>query len=208
MNSFTGVSVQRFCTRCFYVIAVNWNIWRTKAWIGKHDFFWYKGIVLVKQIYFGCLNVLVFIFQINFFFKIFYFFRIYFSPAFILWGGIWLMPAGIYLYKFNNGSTRRMSISSFWCLLYEKCSNRKFFLVRIFPYLDWTRRFTPSSVLNRFQTLFSCFHFWLCTVGYRLSWRHFVNQIYLIFSEVYPFVSLDIRLYHCNSQCKKNEVFH
>ena len=132
MNSFTGVSVQRFCTRCFYVIAVNWNIWRTKAWIGKHDFFWYKGIVLVKQIYFGCLNVLVFIFQINFFFKIFYFFRIYFSPAFILWGGIWLMPAGIYLYKFNSGSTRRMSMSSFWCLLYEKCSNRKFFLVRIF----------------------------------------------------------------------------
>ena len=112
---------------------MNWNIWRTKAWIGKHDFFWYKGIVLVKQIYFGCLNVLVFIFQINFFFKIFYFFRIYFSPAFILWGGIWLMPAGIYLYKFNNGSTRRMSMSSFWCLLYEKCSNRKFFSGPYFP---------------------------------------------------------------------------
>ena len=32
--------------------------------------------------------------------------------------------------------------------LYGKCPNTKFFLVLIFPYSDWIRRFTPCSVDN------------------------------------------------------------
>ena len=32
--------------------------------------------------------------------------------------------------------------------LYGKCPNAEFFLVRIFPYSDWIRRFTPCSVDN------------------------------------------------------------
>ena len=66
-------------------------------------------------------------------------------------------PARIYLFKVNNRNTRK---------IYEICSK---LTINTLEQRHWQRSGVLLSTLNRFHTLFWCFHWWLRTSKCRLG---------------------------------------
>ena len=67
------------------------------------------------------------------------------------------LAAGIYLFKVNNGNTGTM------CEIYSKLT------IKTSEWRHWRRSAVYLLTLNRFHTLFWCFHCWLWTSTQRLG---------------------------------------
>ena len=109
---------------------------------------------------------------------------------------VWICAPNCYLDLINNINYYVVCCSC-TCSLRQKCPNAELFLVRIFLYSDWIRRFTPNSVRirkirTRNNSVFGHFS--------RSGWRQYFDIYYLFPHWQRNFGSVQYGEYFCSYQ--------